>query len=129
MVSLHTISITVKDLAKALSFYRTLGLSIPEEQDNEPHFEYISDNGYSIGFIPETTMLQTNPTWKASAGNSRIGLQFSFDSPEAVYETYKKLLAADYNSYKEPWDAFWGQRFAQVTDPDGNNVGIFSTLN
>jgi uncharacterized glyoxalase superfamily protein PhnB len=56
-------------------------------------------------------------------------LQFSCNSSKAVDETYKKLLAADYNSFKEPWDAFWGQRFAQVTDPDGNNIRIFATLN
>ena len=27
-----------------------------------------------------------------------------------------------------PWDAFWGQRYAQVKDPDGNVVDLFAPL-
>jgi uncharacterized glyoxalase superfamily protein PhnB len=128
MALLHTISITVKDLGKSLAFYRTLGLAIPEGQDNEHHVEFTSEKGYSIGFIPETTMLRTDPTWTAPTGNNRISLQFACISPAAVDETYNKLISVGYNSFKEPWDAFWGQRFAQVIDPDGNNVGFFAEL-
>jgi catechol 2,3-dioxygenase-like lactoylglutathione lyase family enzyme len=128
MAALHTIGITVKDLGKSLSFYRTLGLAIPEGQDNEHHVEFTSENGYSIGFIPETTMLHSDPTWVAPTGNNRISLQFACGSPAEVDETYNKLIAAGHKSFKEPWDAFWGQRFAQVLDPDGNNVGFFAEL-
>jgi uncharacterized glyoxalase superfamily protein PhnB len=28
----------------------------------------------------------------------------------------------------EPWDADWGQRYAQVKDPDGNSVDLFAAL-
>ena len=73
-------------------------------------------------------MLQTDPTWKAPVGNSRVSLQFTCSSPAEVDETYKKLIAAGHQSFKEPWDAFWGQRFAQVLDPDGNNIGFFAEL-
>jgi uncharacterized glyoxalase superfamily protein PhnB len=128
MALLHTISITVHNLKQSLSFYRTLGLAIPEGQENEHHVEYTTENGFSIGFIPESTMLQTDPTWTAPNGNNRIGLQFACTSPSEVDEVYQKLMAAGYRSFKEPWDAFWGQRFAQVLDPDGNNVGLFADL-
>ena len=30
--------------------------------------------------------------------------------------------------HKEPWDAFWGQRYAQIHDPDGNVVDLFAPL-
>jgi len=128
-ISLHTVGITVKDLGKSLSFYRTLGLPIPEGQDNEYHVEFESEDGYSIGFIPETTMLHTNPNWQAPTGDNRISLQFECKSPADVDEIYKKLIDAGHPSFKEPWDAFWGQRFAQVIDPDGNNIGFFAPLN
>jgi catechol 2,3-dioxygenase-like lactoylglutathione lyase family enzyme len=29
---------------------------------------------------------------------------------------------------KEPYDAFWGQRYANVADPDGNAVDLFAPL-
>ena len=38
------------------------------------------------------------------------------------------LVAAGYQGGKEPWDAFWGQRYAQVFDPDGNSVDLFAPL-
>jgi uncharacterized glyoxalase superfamily protein PhnB len=28
----------------------------------------------------------------------------------------------------EPWDAFWGQRYATVRDLDGNGVDLFAAL-
>ena len=28
----------------------------------------------------------------------------------------------------EPWDAFWGQRYATVRDPDGYQIDIFAAL-
>jgi uncharacterized glyoxalase superfamily protein PhnB len=90
--------------------------------------EFTSESGYSIGFIPESTMLQSDPTWKAPVGNNRISLQFACSTPAEVDETYNKIIAAGHQSFKEPWDAFWGQRFAQVLDPDGNNIGFFADL-
>ena len=31
-------------------------------------------------------------------------------------------------SHLEPMDAFWGQRYATVLDPDGNSVDLFAEL-
>jgi uncharacterized glyoxalase superfamily protein PhnB len=28
----------------------------------------------------------------------------------------------------QPWDAFWGQRYAQVCDQDGNKYDLFADL-
>ncbi|MFM2361182.1 MAG: hypothetical protein RLZZ316_84 [Bacteroidota bacterium] len=92
MVSLTTISITVKDLGKALSFYRTLGLSIPEKQDNEPHFEYTSDICYSIGFISETTMLQTAPHGKHQLVITGLDCNFLAIPPKPLTKLTKNCL-------------------------------------
>jgi len=27
-----------------------------------------------------------------------------------------------YRGHKAPWDAFWGQRYAIIDDPDGNRL-------
>ena len=41
---------------------------------------------------------------------------------------FGKIVNAGFDSKKEPWDAFWGQRYAQVWDPDGNGVDLFARL-
>jgi uncharacterized glyoxalase superfamily protein PhnB len=46
----------------------------------------------------------------------------------AVDQRYAELTAAGYASRQCPFDAFWGQRYAIVTDPDGHDVGLMSPL-
>jgi uncharacterized glyoxalase superfamily protein PhnB len=48
--------------------------------------------------------------------------------PKHVDEAFKKLTSAGFKAKKEPWDAFWGQRYASVIDPDGNAVDLFAPL-
>ena len=38
------------------------------------------------------------------------------------------LAAAGAAVQQEPYDAFWGARYAVVSDPDGNGVGIMSPV-
>jgi uncharacterized glyoxalase superfamily protein PhnB len=44
-----------------------------------------------------------------------------------VDEIYADLASAGYTSQQEPYDAFWGARYAVIEDPDGNPV-IMSPL-
>lgn len=39
---------------------------------------------------------------------------------------YAELTGAGYPGRSEPWDAFWGSRYAIVADADGNLVGLMS---
>jgi uncharacterized glyoxalase superfamily protein PhnB len=57
-----------------------------------------------------------------------MGLAFLCDSPADVDSTYAEILAAGYEGKAPPWDAFWGQRYASVLDPDGNQVDLFAPL-
>jgi uncharacterized glyoxalase superfamily protein PhnB len=45
-----------------------------------------------------------------------------------VDRLYGALVDAGYEGHLEPWDAFWGQRYATVRDPDGNGVDLFAPL-
>lgn len=55
-------------------------------------------------------------------------LAFRCDFPTEVDATYERLAGAGYRGHKAPWDAFWGQRYAVVHDPDGNHVDLFTPL-
>ncbi len=56
----------------------------------------------------------------------RIELAFSCESPTEVDAVYRQVLEAGFAGHREPWDAFWGQRYAILVDPDGNLISIFA---
>lgn len=70
---------------------------------------------------------QLDPDWVEPKGQ-RMNLAFECASPGDVDATHAKVVAAGFRSKKAPWDAFWGQRYAQLIDPDENVVDIFAAL-
>ena len=47
---------------------------------------------------------------------------------DEVDRLFKELLEAGGSAYKEPWDAFWGHRYAQLRDPDGTVIDLYAAL-
>jgi catechol 2,3-dioxygenase-like lactoylglutathione lyase family enzyme len=125
-LKMDLIGLVVSDLAASLAFYRRLGLDIPAEADSEPHVEVVLPGGLRLAWDPVETIRSFDPGWAPPQGNHRISLAFRCDSPDEVDRTFAALVAAGYDGYKEPWDAFWGQRYAVVHDPDGNAVDLFA---
>ena len=124
---LDAIGIVVDDMARALAFYRELGLDIPPDADDQPHAEAEVPGGLRLLFDTVETIRSFDPEWQAPPeGQHRMELAFHLDSPAEVDSLYDKLTSLGHRGYKEPWDAFWGQRYAIVHDPDGNGVSLFS---
>jgi catechol 2,3-dioxygenase-like lactoylglutathione lyase family enzyme len=121
------IGIVVRNMGAALRFYRTLGLDVPQSPENEPYVQVVTPNGYRISWNALEMIKQIDPAWVEPAGH-RMELAFKCDSPAEVDAVHQKLVDAGYHSHKQPWDAFWGQRYAIVDDPDGNHVSIFAEL-
>ncbi len=126
-IQLDMIGLTVKDMGAALKFYRMLGLEIPEAAAGEDHVEVMTPNGYRISWDTEAMVKGLYPDWVPPVGQ-RMGLAFKCDSPAEVDATFARLTAAGYAARRAPWDAFWGQRYAVVLDPDGNGVDVFAAL-
>jgi uncharacterized glyoxalase superfamily protein PhnB len=72
-------------------------------------------------------MKSFDPSWQRGDG-SPITLAFLVDSPSDVDTLYDELTNAGYDGHLKPWDAFWGQRYAILRDPDGNDVALFAPL-
>lgn len=121
------IGMIVRDMAAALKFYRLLGLDIPAGAEREDHVEVITANGYRLAWDNVELMKSLLPDWEEPRGH-RMGLAFKCDSPAEVDAAHARLTAAGYVSRKAPYDAFWGQRYATVLDPDGNPVDLFAPL-
>ena len=124
---LDLIGIVVEDMARSLAFYRQLGLEVPADADAEPHVEVTLRGGIRVAWDTVETIRSFDPDFK-STGCSSIGLAFRVDTAADVDATYERLVAAGHHGHKAPWDAFWGQRYASIHDPDGHTVDLFAPL-
>ncbi len=122
------IGIVVRDMPAALAFYRQLGLDIPAEMDGEGHVEHLLTNGLRIAWDTIEVIRSFDPEWQPATGSHRVGLAFVCDTPAEVDERFQRLASMGYAAHKAPFDAFWGQRYAQIEDPDGNVIDLFAPL-
>ncbi|NED94716.1 glyoxalase [Phytoactinopolyspora alkaliphila] len=121
------IELVVADMGRSLAFYRRLGLDIPDEADAQPHVEVGLPGGMRLAWDTVETIRSFTPGYE-QPGVSQIALAFECDEPTDVDALYKELEQAGYAGERPPWDAFWGQRYATVTDPDENHVDLFAAL-
>jgi catechol 2,3-dioxygenase-like lactoylglutathione lyase family enzyme len=124
---LDVIGIVVADMAKALAFYRAVGLSVPADADTEPHVEVPVVGGLRLTFDTEEVIRSFYPDWTPVRGG-RTNLAFVLPDAAGVDALHAELVAAGHESALAPFDAFWGQRYAVVHDPDGNGVDLFAPL-
>jgi uncharacterized glyoxalase superfamily protein PhnB len=122
MPRLNAIGIVAADLAESARFYRLLGLDVP---DADGHLDVQLGNGVRLMFDTEDVVRSFDTGWVRVNGN-QLGIAFECDSPAEVDEVYARVVEAGFPGRKEPWDAFWGQRYAQVSDPDGVPVDLYA---
>jgi len=123
MIVPDMIGIVVSDIPKSIAFYKLLGLDFPSGDG----FVEVKANGYRISLNAESTVKEHSPGWKKPVGQ-RLELAFLCGSAKEVDATYAKIVAARHRGINEPWDAFWGQRYAIVADPDGTHISLFAPL-
>lgn len=122
--TLRGIHLFVRDVSATVAFYRRAGLEFESVSEHFARVEsaraaleigsYELTRGYDPGF--------REPTGSATA------LQIGLASREAVDAMYADLTSAGYPGHLPPFDAFWGARYAEVRDPDGNLVGFQSPI-
>jgi uncharacterized glyoxalase superfamily protein PhnB len=122
---LDAIGIVSADLKDTVRFYRLVGLQIPDS--TEDHIEVVTLAGVRIMFDALELIKQLDSAWVKPAGHP-IALAFRCISPKEVDEVYARITAAGFRGKAPPFDAFWGQRYATVLDPDGNAVDLFAEL-
>ncbi|MGE3913702.1 MAG: VOC family protein [Chloroflexota bacterium] len=122
----NAVGIVAADLARSLDFYRRLGLDVPAAS-SEGHIDIALPNGFRLMLDSEEEVRKFSPGWVRQQGN-QLSLAFQYDSPAEVDAIYTQMVSAGYHGEKAPWDAFWGQRYAQLHDPDGVPVDLYATL-
>lgn len=114
-------NLVVSNMDATVAFYRRLGLTIP---DTDPTFEAHhrsahSDDGMDLDFDSVQFARHWDAGWRGGMGV----LGFRVDSRQRVDEIYTDLIATGYAGQQEPFDAFWGARYAVVEDPMATRWG------
>ncbi|MFJ5210956.1 VOC family protein [Streptomyces nigra] len=122
------VGLVVSDMAASVAFYRRLGFPFPEGTEHEPHAEAAPPGGVRLLLDTEDTVRSFHPEWRPPTGDGRAALALRCDGPAEVDAVYEDMVGAGYDGALKPWDAFWGQRYAVVRDPDGNGVDLFAPL-
>jgi catechol 2,3-dioxygenase-like lactoylglutathione lyase family enzyme len=123
-VTLEQVGIAVQDMEVSLRFYRLLGLPVPEGVEHEPHVE-LDLGGFRLAWDTVEMLEGVYDGWEPASGH-RIELAFRCDSRDEVDATFNRMTDAGHRGHKAPWDAFWGQRYAIVEDPDGNLISLYA---
>jgi catechol 2,3-dioxygenase-like lactoylglutathione lyase family enzyme len=123
---LNAVGVIASDMERSIRFYRLLGLDVPDTPD-EAHVDAFLPNGLRFMLDAEQHMGDVKAGWTRQTGN-QIALAFECASPAEVDETHRRAVEAGFDNEKEPWDAVWGQRYAQLRDPDGVVVDLYASL-
>lgn len=123
-LKIDMIGLVATDMAATIQFYRHLGLDLPDQEG--PYWETTLPGGIRLS-INDLEMIKGLGEWVEPAGQ-RISLAFLAESVGEVDRAYSEIVGLGRRGVKAPFDAFWGQRYAQVEDPDGNLVDIFAPL-
>lgn len=127
MPRLDAVAVTSRDMAKTVAFYEILGFEFPDWDAEDKHVEPIPKVGEPRLMI-DTADLMEQLTGHAPSPPNHSSFAMLCDSPAEVDAIAATLKAAGHRLTTEPWDAFWGQRYATVQDPDGYLVDLFAAL-
>jgi uncharacterized glyoxalase superfamily protein PhnB len=118
-------SIVADDMEAAIAFYERIGFTVDFHPDWRAHHVTLkSDQGLEVD-IDSVAMTKTyDSAWTSDKGGAVLIVRVP--TREAVDATFALATAAGAPARQEPFDAFWGARYALVDDPAGNPVGIMS---
>ncbi|PIZ66158.1 glyoxalase [Candidatus Roizmanbacteria bacterium CG_4_10_14_0_2_um_filter_36_9] len=124
-MNLNAVGVASSNLSKTLKFYKLLGFEFGEPMGD--HYES------SITSSSAKLMIDSIETVKGIIGeepkpgnHSMFAIQY--DSPVEVNKIATKIQKGGFTISKKPWDAFWGQRYCIVEDPDGYKMDLYAQL-
>jgi len=126
-MKLNAIGITTTNLAKTVEFYTLLGFEFPDHKPDEQHLEpKISVGSAKLMIDSHDLIKEILGTDPVPSNHSAFALEY--ETPKELDEIVQKLKNSGFIITKKPWDAFWGQRYAIVEDPDGYKVDLYASL-
>jgi catechol 2,3-dioxygenase-like lactoylglutathione lyase family enzyme len=127
---LDQVNIVVSDVPASRAFYAGLGLEFGDNNDpvwaaHHVSAEHDDHTPLDVDLDSTSFVHKWNQGWPGGPGTV---LGFKVETREAVDQLVEALAADGAAVQQRPYDAFWGARYAVVSDPDGNPVGIMSPV-
>ncbi|HWD53854.1 MAG TPA: VOC family protein [Acidimicrobiales bacterium] len=128
-IRLDQVNLIARDVEASRNFYARLGLDFGERDLvwADHHVSAVHDGRGGIDLdLDSTSFVQK---WDAGwPGGPGVVIGFKVETRQEVDALVAAMAADGVPVQQEPFDAFWGARYAVVTDPDGNGVGIMSPI-
>jgi catechol 2,3-dioxygenase-like lactoylglutathione lyase family enzyme len=126
-MKLNAIGVSSSNLNKTIEFYKLIGFEFPELADEQDHIDAITHSGSARLMIDSKKLIENLINAEPKPANTSA-FAIEFDSPRELNEVAQKIKSAGFHIEKEPWDAFWGQRYAVIADPDGYLIDLYAAL-
>ena len=121
---LDQLNLVVADMEASVAFYRLLGVDVAQTAAQwQPHHRS-AQAGVDLDF----DSVRFARDWNAGSSGPAVVLGFKLSSRHAVDDLCARMRDGGHRVQQEPFDAFWGARYAVVEDPDGNPVGLMSPV-
>ena len=123
------VNIVVPDVAGAAGFLRALGAEVPEPSD-----EWADWAAHHVGFTAVAEGFDTDldsPAFAAHWGGltedfAGVVINLRTEDRDAVDATFGRALELAAEGLRQPYNAFWGARYAVVRGPGPVVIGIMS---
>lgn len=124
---LDAVGVTARDLRATTRFYALLGFRFAEIGDDDHHVEAETAPG-AVRLMIDSAELAASLIGEAPRPGNGSAFALLCDSPAEVDAAVARVQAAGGKVVTAPFDAFWGQRYATVADPDGYKIDLFAPL-
>lgn len=121
-MKLDMVGIIVESMEQAILFYEHLGFEVVGEKDAD--YVELNNDGMRIS-LNTKNMIEGIYGYLPKSEGDKIELAFLCDSPSEIDQLCRKMKRSGYEIFKEPWQAFWGQYYAIIKDPDRNLLSLF----
>lgn len=124
---IDAVAVTSRDMSRSVGFYRQLGFEFPDFGTGDQHVEAIAAPG-AVRLMIDTHALATELNGAEPVPANHAQFALLYDSPDAMNAAVAVLEQNGAAIVTPPFDAFWGQRYATVADPDGYRIDLFAAL-
>lgn len=126
-MKIDAVGVSSTNIKETVAFYKLLGFTFPKVKDGEDHMEADVQPG-GIRLMIDSHKLLAEILGEQPRPGNHSAFAILYDSPAEVDAAAEKVKQAGHTVVTEPWDAFWGQRYAIVQDPDGYRVDLFAAF-